>query len=512
MSATIKAVDPRTGIAGAEFPEATRADVDAAVAAAVRAATDPALADVSLRAALLRGVAEGLQEREDEVVALAGAESGLPPARLHGELARTVGQLNAFADVLDRGEHLDAIIDTADPATTPPRPDLRRTTIPIGPVAVFGASNFPLAFSTAGGDTASALAAGCPVIVKGHAAHPGTSTLVAAIVARAVADAGLPDGTFGHVLAASHEIGGALVDHPDVRAVAFTGSGAGGRALMDRAAARPVPIPVFAEMGSLNPVVVTEAAIAARTDAIVDLLTGAIANAGGQLCTKPGLVLVPDSDAGVAFTDALVARIEQREREVLLARPIRDGLGRGLQALESAPGVTKLTDAEAIDRGAGFHARPTLYRAAAGDLGTVDALAEEHFGPAAIVLTYTSIDDAADALTRAGGQLTATVHAQPQDHQQLRPLVDAAARVAGRVVFDGVPTGVAVTWGMHHGGPYPAASDGGAHTSVGMTAVRRFQRPVVYQDAPQELLPPELRDGNPMGIARRIDGEIIKYG
>jgi NADP-dependent aldehyde dehydrogenase len=240
----------------------------------------------------------------------------------------------------------------------------------------------------------------------------------------------------------------------------------------------------------------------------VNALTGAIANFGGQLCTKPGLLLVPDTDAGTAFTDALTAAIDAREREVLLAQTIRDGLGRGLQVLESAPGVEKLTEAEAIDRGAGFHARPAVYRATAAALGTVEAIGQEHFGPAAVVLTYTSIDEAAQAITRAGGQLTATVHAQPQDHQQLQPLIDAAARMAGRVIFDGVPTGVAVTYGMHHGGPYPAASDGGAHTSVGMTALRRFRRPVAYQDAPQELLPPELRDGNPMKITRRVDGEL----
>jgi NADP-dependent aldehyde dehydrogenase len=507
MSVTIKAIDPRTGAAGAEYPEATRADVDAAVAAAMQAATHPALADASRRAALLRGIAQGLQQREDEVVALAGAESGLPPVRLHGELGRTAGQLTAFAAVLDRGEHLEPIIDTADDRATPPRPDLRRTTIPIGPVAVFGASNFPLAFSTAGGDTASALAAGCPVVVKGHPAHPGTSTLVAGVIEQAVEEAGLPEGTFGHVLAASHEIGAALVDHPGIRAVAFTGSGRGGRALMDRAAARPVPIPVFAEMGSLNPVVVTEAAIAARCDQIVAALTGAIANFGGQLCTKPGLVLVPEGDAGEAFTRALTAAIDERQPEVLLAEPILAGLSRGLEALEAAPEVRRLSSAR---NGAaeGFRARPAVYRAGAADLGRVAAVGEEHFGPAAIVLTYTSIGEAAEALTRAGGQLTATVHAQPQEHVELAPLVEAAARVAGRIVFDGVPTGVAVTWGMHHGGPYPAASDGGAHTSVGMTALRRFRRPVVYQDAPQALLPPELRDGNPMNITRRVDGEL----
>jgi NADP-dependent aldehyde dehydrogenase len=510
MSTAIKAVDPRTGEAMARYQEATLADVDAAVAAAVAAAPDPALADPARRAAMLRGAAARLRAREEEIVALAGRETGLPPVRLHGELGRTTGQLEAFAAVVEAGDHLDAILDSADPGATPPRPDLRRTVVPLGPVAVFGASNFPLAFSTAGGDTASALAAGCPVVVKGHPAHPGTSTLVAEELTAAAAGAGLPAGAFGHVLAASHEVGAALVDHPGIRAVAFTGSGRGGRALMDRAAARPVPIPVFAEMGSLNPVVVTEAALAARADAIVVALAGAIANFGGQLCTKPGLVLVPKGAAGDAFAEALAATLAAREPEVLLAEPIRDGLRAGLTALESSPGVTRLTPADDGDEPEGFRARPVVHRASSADLGTIEALGEEHFGPAAIVLTYTSLDQAAAALLRAGGQLTATVHAEAADHAAIAPLVDAATRVAGRIVFDGVPTGVAVTWGMHHGGPYPAASDAGMHTSVGMTALRRFLRPVTYQDAPQALLPEALRDGNPLGIWRRVDGVMTQ--
>ena len=509
MTAGIKAVDPRTGEAGASYDEATAADVDAAVRAAVAAAPDPALADPARRAALLRGAAARLRAREEEIVALAGAETGLPPVRLHGELGRTAGQLEAFADVVAAGDHLDAILDTADLSAAPPRPDIRRTVVPLGPVAVFGASNFPLAFSTAGGDTASALAAGCPVVVKGHPAHPGTSTLVAEELTAAVADAGLPAGTFGHVLAASHEVGGALVDHPDVRAVAFTGSGRGGRALMDRAAARPVPIPVYAEMGSLNPVVVTEAALAARADAIVAALAGAIAGFGGQLCTKPGLVLVPDSPAGEAFAAALAATLGAREPEVLLAESILTGLRAGLEELDADDEVRRLTPADA-DGHPGFRARPAVYRARAADLGTTAPLGEEHFGPAAIVLTYTSIEEATAALPRAGGQLTATVHAEASDHPSLAPLVDAATRVAGRVIFDGVPTGVSVTWGMHHGGPYPAASDGGMHTSVGMTAIRRFLRPVTYQDVPQALLPAALRDGNPLGLWRRVDGALTQ--
>jgi NADP-dependent aldehyde dehydrogenase len=509
MSTVIKAVDPRTGEAGAVYDEATLADVDAAVEAAVAAAADPALADRARRAALLRGAASRLRARADEIVARAGSETGLPPVRLHGELGRTTGQLEAFADVVEAGEHLDAILDTADPGATPPRPDIRRTVVPLGPVAVFGASNFPLAFSTAGGDTASALAAGCPVVVKGHPAHPGTSTLVAEELHAAVADAGLPGGTFGHVLAAGHAVGAALVDHPGIRAVAFTGSGRGGRALMDRAAARPVPIPVFAEMGSLNPVVVTEAALTARAEAVVAALAGAIATFGGQLCTKPGLVLVPEGAAGDAFATALAETLGAREPEVLLAEPILAGLRDGLDDLEVSAGVTRLTPAD-TDGHPGFRARPVVFRASAADLGTVAALGEEHFGPAAIVLTYTSLDEAAEALLRAGGQLTATVHAEPSDHAALAPLVAAATRVAGRVLFNGVPTGVAVTWGMHHGGPYPAASDGGMHTSVGMTALRRFLRPVTYQDAPQALLPEALRDGNPLGIWRRVDGVLTR--
>jgi acyl-CoA reductase-like NAD-dependent aldehyde dehydrogenase len=506
MSASIKAIDPRTGERVAEYPEATVADVDAAVLAAASAAGDPALADASRRAALLRGAAARLRARADEVVALAGRESGLPEVRLRGELGRTTGQLEAFADVVAAGAHLDAILDSADPSAVPPRPDLRRTVVPIGPVAVFGASNFPLAFSTAGGDTASALAAGCPVVVKGHPAHPGTSTLVAGELAAAVADAGLPSGTFGHVLAASHAVGGALVDHPDIRAVAFTGSGRGGRALMDRAAARAVPIPVFAEMGSLNPVVVTEAALAARAEAIVAALSGAIATFGGQLCTKPGIVLVPDGDAGEAFTAALAERLDARGPEVLLGESIATGLHAGLAALDAAPGVERLTAADA-DGDPGFHARPVVHRAHATDLGAVEAVGEEHFGPAAIVLLYGSLDDATAALQRAGGQLTVTIHAEETDHPHLTSLITTATATAGRILFNAVPTGVSVTWSMHHGGPYPASSDS-AHTSVGMTALRRFVRPVVYQDAPQALLPPSLRDGNPMNIWRRVDGEL----
>jgi NADP-dependent aldehyde dehydrogenase len=270
---------------------------------------------------------------------------------------------------------------------------------------------------------------------------------------------------------------------------------------MDRAAARPQPIPVYAEMGSLNPVVLTSGALAARRDAIAAALARSVCDFGGQLCTKPGLVLVPDDAEGAAFAAALTAALDEREPEVLLNEGIRTGLRSGLDALEGAPGVQRLT-ADGGDGAQGFRARPTAYRAAAGDLGRVAPLAEEHFGPAVVLLTYAALPEAAAALERAGGQLTATIHAQPDEHADLAPLVTAAVRVAGRVVFDGVPTGVAVTYGMQHGGPYPASSAEGT-TSVGMTALRRFLRPVAFQDAPQDLLPEALRDGNPLGIRRR---------
>ncbi len=302
MPATFNAVDPRTGLPGASYDEASPADVEAAVAAAQQAFAHPALRDRGARAAMLRGAAGRLRAAGDEIVATAEAETGLPEARLRSELERTAGQLEAFAALLDAGDYVEAILDSPDPDAKPiPRPDVRRMLVPVGPVAVFGASNFPLAFSTAGGDTASALAAGCPVVVKGHPSHPGTGELVAREVRAAIADAGLPEGTFAHLLAAGIEVGEALVDAPAIQAVGFTGSTAGGRAIMDRAARRPQPIPVYAEMGSINPIVVTEAALKARAGAIAEGLVASVATFGGQLCTKPGVVFVPYGEAGNDF-------------------------------------------------------------------------------------------------------------------------------------------------------------------------------------------------------------------
>ena len=492
MATTFTATDPRTNRPGPAFAQATLADVDAAVDAAATAFASDELAVARRPASALRDpAAVRLRARGDEIVAVAESETGLPQVpRLRGELERTCVQLELHADACASGEHLDAIIDHADPDAAPvPRPDLRRVNVPIGVVAVFGASNFPLAFSTAGGDTASALAAGCPVIVKGHPLHPGTGELVAAQVTAACAAAGLPAGTFTHLLSAGHQVGEALVDHPGIAAVAFTGSARGGRALMDRAAARRDPIPVFAEMGSLNPVVITPGALAARGDALADALAASVCTFGGQLCTKPGLVFVPDA----AFAGALEARLAQHGAEVLLSAGIAAAFADGTGAQLADP----------------THVHPILLRTTAQDLVGDDRLREEHFGPGVVVVAYDDPGDLSAALASLGGHLTATLHAEPDELASLGPLIAQLAGMAGRVLFGGVPTGVAVTWATVHGGPYPATS-APATTSVGQTAARRFLRPVAYQSAPAQVLPAALQEGNPLGILRRVDGVMTR--
>jgi NADP-dependent aldehyde dehydrogenase len=501
MALTFNSVDPRTGEAGPSFTEATPEDVRAAVAAAAAVHRSGALRDRAKRAALLRGAAARLRAAGDEIVAVAEAETGLPEARLRSELERTAGQLEAFAAIVDAGDDAEAIIDHPDPDAVPiPKPDVRRMQVPLGPVAVFGASNFPLAFSTAGGDTASALAAGCPVVVKGHPSHPGTGEIVARELRAAVADAGLPEGTFANLTAAGVEVGEALVDAAEIAAVGFTGSFNGGKAIFDRAARRGAPIPVYAEMGSINPIVVTEAALRARADKIVEGLTASVANFGGQLCTKPGVVFVPAGEQGDAFAADLAARLDAVAPSVLLNERLRDALRDAVDRLAARPEVRALGEAPDAD-GPGFRHQPAAYEAPAD--AAADELFEEHFGPVVLLLRHRSRDELLAALERIDGQLSGTLHAERGE--DVDDIVAALAARAGRVVFDGFPTGVAVTYGMHHGGPFPATTSP-PHTSVGMTAVHRFTRPVAFQDAPAHVLPPELREDNPLGIRRRVDG------
>jgi NADP-dependent aldehyde dehydrogenase len=500
MALTFNSVDPRTGEPGPSYEDSTPQDVRAAVEAAEAVHRSGMLRDRAKRAALLRGAAARLRGAGDEIVAVCEAETGLPEVpRLRSELERTCGQLEAFAAIVDAGDDADAIIDHPDPDAKPiPKPDVRRMRVPLGPVAVFGASNFPLAFSTAGGDTASALAAGCPAIVKGHPSHPGTGELVARELRAAVLDAGLPEGTFAHLPAAGVEVGEALVDAPEIAAVGFTGSFTGGKALFDRAARRDVPIPVYAEMGSINPIVVTEAALSARADKIAEGLTASVSSFGGQLCTKPGVVFVPAGEGGDAFAADLAAQLDAAEPQVLLNERLHGALRDAVARLE--PHARPLGSAPAAD-GPGFRYQPAAYEAPAGD--AADALLEEHFGPVVLLLRYGSREELLDALARIEGQLSGSLHAEPGE--DVADVVTALSERAGRVVFNGFPTGVAVTFGMHHGGPYPATTSP-LHTSVGMTAVDRFTRPIAYQDAPPEALPPELQEDNPLGIRRRVDG------
>jgi NADP-dependent aldehyde dehydrogenase len=369
---------------------------------------------------------------------------------------------------------------------------------------VFGASNFPLAFSTAGGDTASALAAGCPVVVKGHPSHPGTGELVARILVESFAAVGLPDGTFAHLLASGVEVGEALVDEPAIAAVGFTGSYRGGRAIYDRAAARAVPIPVYAEMGSINPIVVTSAALGERSQGITDGLVASVSNFGGQLCTKPGIVFVPEASK---FPEGVAARLEEVDPSVLLNERLRDALVESVERLSDHDAVTRLGGGGTPPGGEGFRYRPAAFVADASALTRADAdeLLEEHFGPVVLFLRYSDRDDLLAALERLPGQLTGTIHAENDED-----VSDVAALFrsrTGRVIFNGFPTGVAVTYGMNHGGPFPATT-APAHTSVGMTAIRRWLRPVAWQDAPDHVLPPELAADNPLGIWRRVNGEL----
>lgn len=475
-------------------------EIDRLVGAAVGAQRACATATDADRAAWLRAVADRLDAHRDELVLIADEETGLGAARLQGEVGRTTGQLRMFADVVLDGGYLEAIIDHADPAATPPRPDLRRLLVPLGPVAVFSASNFPFAFSVAGGDTASALAVGCPVVVKAHTGHPRLSRRTAELVASALADAGAPHGTFA--LIEGREAGIALVEHPGIRAVGFTGSLAGGRALFDRASARPDPIPFFGELGSINPVVVTAAADAERGPALAAGLAGSFQLGAGQFCTKPGVVFVP---RGARLEDELRGHVAATPHR-LLTPAIADGFAAGITTLSAVPGVELLAGTAPA---AGEGAQAAVLATDAATLAAhADELLTEVFGPATLLVRYGDEDDLPALIAQLEGSLTATVHAG-QD-EDVATIVAALSDRAGRVLFDGWPTGVAVTWSQHHGGPWPATTS--QHTSVGATAVRRFQRPLVFQDAPQSVLPPALRDGNPLGIPRRVDGRTVSRG
>ena len=501
MAALVPSVDPRTGLVVEDVaPESTPDDVDAAVIAAQLAAPVLAALGATGRAAVLEGMADALEADREALVELADRETALGRPRLPGELTRTIYQLRFFADVIRDGAYLEAVIDPAHESPMGPLADVRRYLVPLGPVAVFGASNFPFAFSVAGGDTAAAIAAGCPVVAKAHSSHPALSAAVHRAIVRGAEAAGAPEGTIGLVF--GREGGTALVTHPGIRAVAFTGSTAGGRALFDLASARPDPIPFYGELGSLNPLTVTPAAAAERAAAIAQGWVASFTLGTGQFCTKPGLALVPAGGDGDAFRDAASAAVAAVGPSTMLNGAMRDAYLEGTARIGSV-GRRRARDAPAR-RGGRLRSwrRRWSRRRPTRCAPTGSPLLAECFGPVGVLARYRDEADLLDILGRMEGSLTASVHIGEGETDLPAQVLDAARAFAGRVLVNGFPTGVAVNWSMVHGGPWPASTNA-AHTSVGATSIRRFLRPVAFQNVPDELLPPELRDANPLGIPRR---------
>lgn len=484
--------------------EQSTADVDSACAAAAEAFATYRTTTPDQRADFLEKVAAEIEADKEPIIEAAVRESGLPEARITGEVGRTTGQLRMFAGVVRQGDHLGVRIDPAMPDREPlPRPDIRQRMVPLGPVAVFGASNFPLAFSTAGGDTASALAAGCPVVVKGHPAHPVTGTLVARAIVRAVEQAGLPAGVFSFVLGGT-ETGQELVRDPRITAVGFTGSRRGGLAIATTAAERPVPIPVYAEMSAINPVVVLPGALErADIDALATAYVGSLTLGAGQFCTNPGLMFLPAGEAGDAFLRAAGAAVAEATGQQMLTPEIAEAYRNGATTLRELDGVRVVGQG---NEGGENAPAPQVVESSVLEVPVTD----EVFGAAGVVVRYDALEDLLPRLRGLEGQLTATVHADADDDGDVelaRELLPVLEEKVGRILFNGWPTGVEVGHAMVHGGPYPATSDART-TSVGSLAIERFQRPVAYQDVPEALLPDAVRDANPWGLTRRVDGTL----
>ncbi len=504
-AARFKGYDPATGdTLTPDFSSADAEDVAAACALAHNAAAVYGTTDPETRATFLEAIASEIEGIGDELIVRAMRESGLPRPRLEGERGRTTGQLRLFAQLVRQGDWLDATIDPALPDRAPlPRPDLRRMNVPVGPVAVFGASNFPLAFSVAGGDTASALAAGCPVVVKGHPSHPGTGELVARAIQRAVAGGGLPAGTFSYLPGETNALGAALVGDPRIKAVGFTGSRGGGLALVRIAAARREPIPVYAEMSSINPVILFPAALEARGAALAEAYVQSLTMGAGQFCTNPGLVIAVSSPAFDAFVRAAGEALTRSLPATMLSPGIHANFEKGVGALVGHSAVETVARAEPAQ--GPNQAVAALFQTSAENFLDDTALGEEVFGSSSIIVRCRDMAEVATVVAGLEGQLTATLQLDDADVADARTLLPILADRVGRILANGWPTGVEVTHAMVHGGPYPATSDGRT-TSVGTLAIQRFLRPVAFQNLPEALLPPAISDGNAWGVARRIDG------
>jgi alpha-ketoglutaric semialdehyde dehydrogenase len=461
------------------------------------------------RAAFLRKIAANIESIAGDVVERARQETALPQARLQGETARTCAQLRLFAEVAEEGSWVAARIDRADPERKPAaKPDIRSMLRPLGPVVVFGASNFPLAFSVAGGDTASALASGNPVIVKAHAAHPGTSELVGQMVRESVRECGLPEGVFSLLFDGGTDVGTALVKHPLVKAGGFTGSRAAGRVLMDVAAARPEPIPFYAEMSSTNPVFILPGALRQRGEPIAAGLHASFTMGAGQFCTKPGMIFLPQGGEAASFTDRLRQLVAGSAPFHLLTERIHSSYDSALADRKADGSVTLLAEAQKASQAAGFAVGSALFETDAATFLEAH-LDTEIFGPTTLLVQNLSRDQILAIAHSLDGHLTATIHGTEQDLHDFADLIAILENKVGRLVFNGFPTGVEVCHAMVHGGPYPSTSDGRS-TSVGTQAIFRFTRPVCYQGFPDEALPQELKNANPLGIWRMVDGQMTR--
>ncbi len=509
-NSSFQAVNPANSQALQEiFYNATNEELDEA---AQKAATAFPLYNQKTaieKANFLDAIADEIMALGDDLLNRAMAESGLPAARLTGERGRTTGQLKMFAQLLREGSWVCACIDTAIPDRQPlPKPDLRRMMVPVGPVVVFGASNFPFAYSAAGGDTASALAAGCPVIVKAHPAHPGTDELVSQAIISAAKKTNMPDGVFSMVHC-SNEGAIQLVTHPAIKAVGFTGSRKGGMAIFNAAVNRPEPISVYAEMSAVNPVIILPGALAANAESIATGLAASVTLGVGQFCTNPGLVFMVDGEGSLPFIQTFGFAVEKVMPATMLSKAICTNYQNGIERLKNNKAVTVIASSETTAATEKTEATPYAFIVKQKDFLADASLAQEVFGPATTVVLCSNVDEVQEALKAIEGQLTVTLHSSDADAADIAPIIDLMKEKAGRLVFGGFPTGVEVSDAMVHGGPFPATTDGRT-TSVGTAAIQRFVRPVSYQNFPQQLLPDALKDTNPLHILRQVNGVFTK--
>ncbi|WP_420321768.1 aldehyde dehydrogenase (NADP(+)) [Flagellimonas sp.] len=489
------------------YHEATLEEVDEAIQLAESAFTVYREKTGVEKAVFLETIADELAALEQEIVTIGSQETGLPAGRLTGELGRTTGQLRLFASLLRDGSWVDARIDTADPNRTPvPKPDTRQMQIALGPVGVFGASNFPLAFSAAGGDTASGLAAGCSVVVKAHPAHPGTSELVGNAISKAAKKCEMPNGVFSMVHGASIAVGQAVVRHPFIKAIGFTGSFRGGKSLFDEAARREEPIPVYAEMGSSNPVFVLPGALKENYEALATGLSGSVQLGVGQFCTNPGLTIVPDQEEGNLFENVLKDSISDAESATMLTGSIQNAYNSGLEKLKAKEAVTSVSFGKKSELEA--QGVPEVLSVSANDFLADKELEEEVFGPSTLLVRTQDKEEMMKIAKGLNGHLTATVQGTEADLVEYAELLKILERKVGRLLINGFPTGVEVCHSMVHGGPFPATSDS-RMTSVGTAAITRFTRPICYQNFPDALLPDELKSDNPLNILRLENGAYV---